>query len=141
MLLLLSFVLAWGELWFLDVRVLPLELRASELVNQLEDPEQAPLLAGHHPNGAINGAAPQRYGASVVGAGDLLRRCVEGGSVWGESVANFYSPLESPEDSGDELEEGTLVTVPRRFKRKTPLSPKVSGEMYTSFSMRCFLHW
>ena len=45
----------------------------------------------------------------------MLRRYVEG-SLWGESVANFYSPLESPEDSGDEIEEGTLVRIPRRFK-------------------------
>jgi hypothetical protein len=45
MLVLISFVLAWGELWFLDVRVLPLEYRARELVAHFEDPEQAPLLA------------------------------------------------------------------------------------------------
>jgi len=45
MLVLVSFVLAWGELWFLDVRVLPLEHRARELVAHFEDPEHAPLLA------------------------------------------------------------------------------------------------
>ncbi len=123
MLLLLSFVLAWGELWFLDVRVLPLELRAKELVTQLEDPESAPLLGR---GGAVN-ARHHHHGVIGAGgaAGDLLRRCVEAGSVWGESVANFYSPLESPEDSGDEMEEGTLVRIPKRFKRKTPLSQKV----------------
>jgi hypothetical protein len=57
---------------------------------------------------------------------ELIRRYVEGSSVWGESVANFYSPLESPEDSGDEVEEATLVTIPRKFKRKTPLNQLVS---------------
>lgn len=120
-LLLLSFLLAWGELWFLDVRVLPLELRASELVGQL-----AGGAAGHDERTPLLGAGANVNGNGAVAA-DLLRRCVEGGSVWGESVANFYSPLESPEDSGDEMEEATMVRVPRRFKRKTPLSQKVSA--------------
>ena len=42
-----------------------------------------------------------------------------------ESLANFYSPLESPEDSGDEVEPATNVVIPRRFKRKLPLNEKV----------------
>lgn len=31
MLVLVSFILAWGEMWFMDIRVLPLEQRAEEL--------------------------------------------------------------------------------------------------------------
>ncbi len=109
-LVLLSFVLAWSEMWFLDVRVLPLELRASELMEEFEHDERASLLGNHrHP----------------VHSSGLLGRYVEAGSLWGESVANFYSPLESPEDSGDEIEEETLVRIPRRFKRKAPLNDKV----------------
>jgi len=134
MLLLTSFVLAWGELWFLDVRVLPLEYRARELVSHFEDPERAPLLAGR---GAAVNAPSQRSSSNQHGKltwpfvlftrrNELIRRYVEGSSVWGESVANFYSPLESPEDSGDEVEQETLVTIPRKFKRKTPLNQIVS---------------
>ena len=105
MLVLLSFILSWGELWFLDFRVLPLEMKAREIMEHFEgDDERTPLL--------------------VNTDSGMLQRYVDG-SLWDGSVANFYSPLESPEDSGDEVEDASLVTVPKKFKRKTPLNSKV----------------
>ena len=120
-----SFVVSWAELWFLDFRVLPLETRAAELEN-------------HHPGGMNDPRAPllrhPGFGGGVVsgGHGSMLHRYVAdaASSLWDGSVANFYSPLETPEDSGDELEEGTLVTVPRKFKRKMPLNQKVERKLY-----------
>eukprot|EP00095_Tigriopus_kingsejongensis_P011920 maker-scaffold507_size152468-snap-gene-0.35 protein:Tk11920 transcript:maker-scaffold507_size152468-snap-gene-0.35-mRNA-1 annotation:"-related lipid transfer protein 3" len=106
-LVMMCLILSWVELWVLDSRVLPLEKKASEIYESLEhefedqDLERAPLL--------INDRS-------------LLQRYVESTQFDG-SVANFYSPLESPEESGDELEEGSLVLIPKKFKRKHPLTP------------------
>ena len=44
MLVLISFILSWGEMWFMDIRVLPLEQKAEELVQSFEENERAPLL-------------------------------------------------------------------------------------------------
>ena len=60
-------------------------------------------------------------------------------SVWEGSVANFYSPMESPEDSGDELEEDTHVRIPKKFKRKHPLTPVVSSsKLQSPLEVHCF---
>ena len=125
MLVLLSFIIAWGEVWFIDFRVLPLEEQAKEIQGRrngtIGDTERTPLLGAAAPPamlfrymeaGGLLGAAAGRAGSVNTGV---------------ESLANFYSPLESPDDSGDELEEGTLVSVPSRFKRKTPLNEKVQS--------------
>lgn len=119
MLVLLSFILAWGEVWHLDFRVLPLEEKAKEIQGQLCDStERTPLLFGPRSLSMI------RYmeASHLVGAG---ASSVYTAGTGAESLANFYSPLESPEDSGDELEAETRVVVPRRFKRKLPLNEKV----------------
>ena len=119
MLVLLSFILAWGEVWHLDFRVLPLEEKAKEIQGQLCDStERTPLLFGPRSLSMI------RYmeASHLVGAGASSVYTTGTGA---ESLANFYSPLESPEDSGDELEAETRVVVPRRFKRKLPLNEKV----------------
>lgn len=121
LLVILSFVLSWLELWFLDFRVLPLEAKAKQLAEQfgiVGDPERAPLLGGG------GGGAPSTSGA-------MLSRYMEAGSLWDGSVGNFYSPLESPEDSGDEMDEETGVVVPRKFRRREPLSEQVTRECRT----------
>ncbi len=123
MLVLLSFIMAWGEVWFLDFRVLPLEEKAKEIQGQWTgggggDTERTPLLVG------ARSAMLFRYMEAGAGAGAMGAGSINTGV---ESLANFYSPLESPEDSGDELEEDTMVAIPSRFKRKTPLNEKAKN--------------
>ena len=120
MLVLLSFILAWGEVWHLDFRVLPLEEKAKEIQGQLggHSTERTPLLFGPRSLSMLRYMEVSHLGgtaASINTAGTGV-----------ESLANFYSPLESPEDSGDEMEEETRVVIPRRFKRKLPLNEKAS---------------
>ena len=125
MLVLLSFILAWGEVWHLDFRVLPLEEKAKEIQGQLGDysTERTPLLFGPRSLSML------RYmdASQLVGMGTAASINTAGTGV--ESLANFYSPLESPEDSGDELEADTRVVIPRRFKRKLPLNEKASQKI------------
>ena len=117
MLVLLSFILAWGEVWHLDFRVLPLEEKAKEIQGQLSySAERTPLLFGPRSASMLYRYmdSSQLSGAASINTGTGV-----------ESLANFYSPLESPEDSGDEVETATNVVIPRRFKRKLPLNEKV----------------
>ncbi|XP_076056820.1 steroidogenic acute regulatory protein-like [Oratosquilla oratoria] len=81
MLVLSSFFLAWTEAWFMDFRVLPQESRARAIVEAASSAEREndPLL----PN--------------IERVRDYL-------SQHSESVANFYSPKESPAASDDEDE-------------------------------------
>ncbi|XP_068621859.1 steroidogenic acute regulatory protein-like [Battus philenor] len=69
-LILASFTLSWGEAWFLDFRVLPLELEANA---QRVVTERTPLLNPDRPVGAQ--------------------------STYGESTVNWFSPVETPESS------------------------------------------
>ncbi|XP_049782967.1 steroidogenic acute regulatory protein-like [Schistocerca cancellata] len=83
LLVLTSFVLAWGEAWFLDFRVLPQEAHA---------------LAYMQVSSALNTERTP-----------LLRNFLQGlqqPDECTESVGNFYSPLDSPEGSDTE-EQGT----------------------------------
>ncbi|XP_065167926.1 steroidogenic acute regulatory protein-like isoform X1 [Atheta coriaria] len=72
LLVLTSFVLSWGETWFLDYRVLPQELQASQIVIQSPESERAPLI-----NRFVRGLP----------------------SMYTESIGNFYSPLQSATNS------------------------------------------
>ena len=46
MLILLSFILAWAEVWFFDFRLIPLERKAREMWrSRAEESERTPLLA------------------------------------------------------------------------------------------------
>lgn len=113
MLVLLSFIISWGEVWFFDLRMIPLERKAREIWGDYqaktrgdEDPEQEerrPLLGG-----------------------GMMERFMEGSTLYEGSVGNFYSPFESPNASDDEDDEDdeTGVRIPRRFRRKKdhPLS-------------------
>jgi len=120
MLVLLSFILAWGEALFFDFRMIPLETKAKEIWGQqpqreIEDDERRPLLGG------IGGGG---------GHGGMLERFVEGSTLYEGSVGNFYSPFESPANSDVEDDEETVVVhsspviVPKAFRRRTnhPLS-------------------
>lgn len=80
MLILVSFVLAWGEAWFLDFRVLSQEMKAKECLlssTMYQDSDRNPIM--------------RNYINNLPGSRDNP-----------ESIANFYSPMDSPEDSGDE---------------------------------------
>ncbi|XP_015607384.1 steroidogenic acute regulatory protein-like isoform X1 [Cephus cinctus] len=76
LLVLTSFVLAWGEAWFFDFRVIPQETQARDWILGVSsfDSERAPLL-----------------GRFLTGAGQYT-----------ESVANFYTPMDTPDRSDDE---------------------------------------
>uniref|UniRef100_A0A1A9WA31 START domain-containing protein n=1 Tax=Glossina brevipalpis TaxID=37001 RepID=A0A1A9WA31_9MUSC len=79
-LIITSFVLAWGEAWFLDCRVIPQERHARRYFSNGSSssgraPHMAPLLASHN----------ERRPA--------------------ESVADFYSPLDSAHDTDEEEEQ------------------------------------
>jgi len=111
MLVLLSFILAWGEAWFFDFRMIPLETKAKEiwgLQPQREgylgggDNERTPLLGGGETN-----------------SGGMLDRYVAGSTLYEGSIRNFYSPFESPENSDNEEEvEDSGIRIPKRFRRK-----------------------
>ncbi|KAK9736816.1 Cholesterol-capturing domain [Popillia japonica] len=88
LLILTSFVLSWGEAWFLDFRVIPQEVRASQVIISTPDTERTPLLRSY-----MQG---------------LPSACTE-------SVANFYSPQGSPTSSvhrfGEQSNRSTRLTA------------------------------
>lgn len=55
MLVLLSFILAWGELWFLDFRVLPLEQKAREVEESILGDSDTASGAGGGGAGSVSG--------------------------------------------------------------------------------------
>ncbi|PNF43454.1 hypothetical protein B7P43_G11487 [Cryptotermes secundus] len=80
LLVLISFVLSWGEAWFFDFQVLPHELQAMEYMQAFSscpESERAPLLRNYLQN---------------------LHRIDD----YTESIGNFYSPVDSPQNSDDE---------------------------------------
>ena len=113
MLVLLSFVITWGEVWFFDLKMIPLERKAREVwgdqtqKSEEEGEEERRPLLGNNP-----------------GTG-MMQRFIEGSTLYEGSVG-FYSPFESPNASDDEEDEDeeTRVRIPRRFRRRKdhPLS-------------------
>lgn len=104
LLILSSFVLSWSEAWFFDFRVIPQETQARDWLIGSSGSERAPLL-------------------SQFLAGPL--------SHYTESVGNFYSPMESPEHSSDEGDEGELgVSVGTQSSDRLvlPILPRLSPE-------------
>ncbi|PSN36624.1 hypothetical protein C0J52_10451 [Blattella germanica] len=80
LLVLISFVLSWGEAWFLDFRVIPQEIQALEYLQAMSsypESERTPLL--------------RNYLQSLTQADNYT-----------ESIGNFYSPMDSPQSSDDE---------------------------------------
>lgn len=92
LLVLASFILSWGEAWFLDFRVIPQESNASRYLITNVESERAPL----------------------------IRSYVQGlPSIYTESVGNFYSPMASPEGSifvaeSDQLEIRSVPLTPEQ---------------------------
>ena len=86
---LLSFIITWGEMWFLDFRVLPLETRAKEVLTSygwLQSDERSRLM--------------QSSGNNQQNSG--LLRYMDCGETASISASNFYSPLATPEHSDDD---------------------------------------
>ncbi|GAB0093355.1 Steroidogenic acute regulatory protein-like [Sergentomyia squamirostris] len=83
LLVVISFVIAWGEAWFLDCRVIPQEQHANRYLAAISSTfdDRGPLL-------------PSFLAAPSTGTG---RRT--------ESIANFYSPFESIHNSDDEADK------------------------------------
>ncbi|XP_055689095.1 steroidogenic acute regulatory protein-like [Lutzomyia longipalpis] len=79
LLIVISFVIAWGEAWFLDCRVIPQEQHARSYLSAISSTldDRGPLLAP--------------FLAASTGTGRHT-----------ESIANFYSPYESIHNSDDE---------------------------------------
>lgn len=77
LLIIMSFVLAWGEAWFLDIRVIPQETEARNWIQGSVETERAPLLQpGAHSS-----------------------------NLYTENVGTFYTPVDSPNLSDEEDEE------------------------------------
>lgn len=107
MLVLTSFIIAWGEVWMLDFRVLPLECKAKEIWGHHFGPnERTPLLQNDETSERMAGYA-------------------DGSTLYEGSVGNFYSPVETPNHSDDEFEEMPSdcgVRIPNKFRRRKNLS-------------------
>jgi len=125
-LVLLSFILAWGELWFFDFRVLPLETKAKELClmrqRQLNSGERAPLL------NMTRSAMMERYMESA-----------ETVSVTG---SNFYSiAAHTPAASDDEDDQHSETDFSTRVRscqymknRYKPMSKDVLDKAWTTMT-------
>ncbi|XP_067003688.2 steroidogenic acute regulatory protein-like isoform X2 [Anabrus simplex] len=93
LLILISFVLAWGEAWFLDFRVLPQESQAARF--------------------SIRGSSiPSRFSERAPLLKSFLQTLPPNDDIQ-ESVRNFYSPMESPRGS-DVEEEPEPPKIPDR---------------------------
>ena len=70
-------------------------------------------------------------------AGSMLHRYVGGPSLYDGSVANYYSPMESPEQSDDEEGKDDMaypaggVRIPKHYRKKINYSERVS--IYCAF--------
>ncbi|XP_053666865.1 steroidogenic acute regulatory protein-like [Anopheles marshallii] len=82
LLIVVSFVLAWGEAWFLDCRVIPQERYARDYFVAITNP------------GSMDARTPL--------LGPFLSATVAGRT---ESIGNFYSPFESIHNSDDDDDE------------------------------------
>ncbi|KAH0534242.1 steroidogenic acute regulatory protein-like [Cotesia glomerata] len=85
LLILTSFVIAWGEAWYFDSRVVPQEIQAHDWFINSIDNERAPLLRHVVDN------APSRMA---------------------ESVGNFFTPLDSPNHSDTEEDTSKPASSP-----------------------------
>ncbi|CAH1116944.1 unnamed protein product [Phaedon cochleariae] len=91
LLVLASFILAWGEAWFLDFKVIPQETHANRYL--ITDTERTPL----------------------------IRSYVQGlPSMYTESIGNFYSPQGSPEGSMFRFDQSANVStyLPVKFTKE-----------------------
>jgi len=121
-LVLLSFILAWGELWFLDFRVLPLESKAKEVW----------LTSSRALNG---GRGPRSERDPLLTSGSqrrfdrgMMERYMESAET--ASNSNFYSIAPHSEDE-DELEHSEIQEC---YDPNKPLSQKVMKSQYKPLS-------
>ena len=129
MLVLLSFIISWGEVWFFDLRMIPLERKAKEIWGDYT----AKLEGGGRARGYEGEAGDERRpllaGPAEVTGPSVMERFIEGSTLYEGSIGNFYSPFESPNASDDEddEDESTGVRIPRKFRRRRdhPLSDQV----------------
>ncbi|XP_028147511.2 steroidogenic acute regulatory protein-like [Diabrotica virgifera virgifera] len=102
LLVLTSFILAWGEVWFLDFRVIPQENFASRFIVAGET-ERTPL----------------------------IRSYVQGlPSMYTESIGNFYSPQGTPEGSLNRFSQCDTLNVfaPVKFSSAEEESYKIKAD-------------
>jgi len=126
-LVLLSFILAWGELWFLDFRVLPLETKAKEVwlssQRALNAGERAPLL-------------------NATGRSVMMERYMESAETVSVTGSNFYSiaahtPINSDDDENSECDDSytTKTMSPTSMKnRYKPMAKDVLDKAWTTMS-------
>lgn len=97
MLILISFLIAWAEAWFIDFRVLPQEARAKTILEAAS--------GGHHSGG--DPMIPQL---------EAVRNYL---SNYTETIGDFYSPMESPlasDDEDDDSRRGATKLSPREMQ-------------------------
>ncbi|KAF5274123.1 hypothetical protein FQR65_LT04521 [Abscondita terminalis] len=100
LLILTSFVISWGEAWFLDYRVLPQELHSRRILISNPENERAPL----------------------------IRSYVQGlPSMYTESVGNFYSPLGTPDGSMHEVDHPNNRYLPVKLTADQDHEYKMKG--------------
>ncbi|KAF4522698.1 hypothetical protein B566_EDAN012715 [Ephemera danica] len=107
LIILTSFILAWGETWFLDFRVIPQETLARTLV-----------LDQGGPRSLLPGRMPPTERSPLLG--NYLSSLPDN---YTESLGNFYSPLDSPRGSDSE-DEGVRPGHRREHRIAAHPSPK-----------------
>ncbi|XP_031627447.1 steroidogenic acute regulatory protein-like [Contarinia nasturtii] len=109
LMIIVSCLLAWGEAWFLDCRVIPQEKNAQRfyrlLMSQVDDNERSPLLESY-----LN--TLHNFGQTD------------------SSVANFYSPIESAHNSDSEGDENEL------YKNKAIADAQAAFELMESIDWK-----
>lgn len=123
-LILISFVIAWTEAWFLDFRVIPQELHAQQYLQS----------AVRHSDSlnALLFESPMRH--SVLR--NFLQRAqrMEDSA---ESVRNFYSPLESPDQSDEETDDHARTGISvSELKRKAKENLEIAWKLLNSCDWR-----
>ena len=127
MLVLLSFIISWGEVWFFDLRMIPLERKAKEIWGDY----QAKVEGGGRGTGyeGEEERRPLLVGPTVNGPSEMMARFIEGSTLYEGSIGNFHTPFDSPNASDDEddEDESTGVRIPRKFRRRRdhPLTDQV----------------
>lgn len=109
--MLVSFILAWGEAWFLDFRVIPQETYANRYI-----------VGKNHAILIFYSIKKKQFLAGENERTPLIRSYVQGlPSMYTESVGNFYSPQGSPEGSLHRYQPSELYPryiVPLRLSRQ-----------------------
>lgn len=126
MLVLLSFIISWGEVWFFDLRMIPLERKAKEIWGDYQDKVVGGGRGRVHEGEEEDERRPLLVGSTVNGP-SMMERFIQGSIV--TSTGEFRTPFDSPNASDDEddEDENTGVRIPRKFRRRRdhPLTDQV----------------